>query len=277
MSSFLPTGPFAMSGMALLNLALAANRHASAYLQEANWFNLVLTASGALLQKQETAPRRAAALQRAHRPHPSPVLPAARLAEVRLLVSGLLVSACLIATSLWAYSTWWLVLAVSAVGETFRRTRCAQESRPRAHRQPGSRRPVLNATRPRAAAAAARVPFNLGAWGAVFPVGVWTALTCLLAKVAHSLAFAVIGAAAVIAHVLLWLVVVALTAQRAWRGELFHAPCLAAAAAAAASASAAAAAAPGAGGGDPSDHAGRDALAKIEERLESPLGTRPRE
>lgn len=33
------------------------------------------------------------------------------------------------------------------------------------------------------------------------------------------------------AHVLLWLVVVVLTAQRAWLGQLFHAPCLQAAAA----------------------------------------------
>jgi hypothetical protein len=135
-----------------------------------------------------------------------------------------------------------LLLAVSAVGETLRRT---------------------------------RVPFNLGIWGSIFPLGVWAACACVLAKVAHSRAFAAIGAAAVVVHVLFWLVVVVLTAQRAYRGELFHAPCLqsrgqaAGAAAAAGGGGAAAGALPGGGMDERRAHA----ASKVEDRLlRSPTG-----
>lgn len=113
--------------------------------------------------------------------------------EVRQLLAGVMVSATLIAVFLFGYATWWWVLAVSAVAETYKR---------------------------------ARVPFNLGIWGSVFPWGVWAACACLIAKTTHSLVFAIIGAATVVSHIGLWLVVVALTAQRAYRGDLFHAPCL---------------------------------------------------
>jgi hypothetical protein len=73
---------------------------------------------------------------------------------------------------------------------------------------------------------------------AVFPVGVVTLATCLLAEVLDGHTLRYLGAAAVCMHVLLWLVVVALTAKSAWRGQLFHAPCLHAAAPRAAEASA---------------------------------------
>jgi hypothetical protein len=83
---------------------------------------------------------------------------------------------------------------------------------------------------------------------AVFPFGVVTLATCLLAEVLHSNALKYLGAIAVCLHVLLWLVVVVLTAQKAWLGQLFHAPCLHAAAAAAAAAAGPAAALAGAAG-----------------------------
>jgi hypothetical protein len=64
----------------------------------------------------------------------------------------------------------------------------------------------------------------------VFPVGVVTLATCLLAEVLGGHTLRYLGAAAVCLHVLLWLVVVALTAKSTWLGQLFHAPCLHAAA-----------------------------------------------
>lgn len=71
---------------------------------------------------------------------------------------------------------------------------------------------------------------------AVFPVGVYTGATCLLARTTHSNGFAVAGAIFVGIHVVLWLVVSTLTVRQAWTGRLFHAPDLAPVAARATSA-----------------------------------------
>ena len=70
------------------------------------------------------------------------------------------------------------------------------------------------------------LPFNLGWWGYTFPLGVYALATLRLAQLVPVTAFAVFGSVLVAALALLWLVVGALTARGAWRGELFVAPCL---------------------------------------------------
>lgn len=100
---------------------------------------------------------------------------------------------CVCAVALWGYATWWLLLAISAIAETYRRG----------------------------------IPFNLGVWAAVFPTGVWAMAACLLAKVARSNIFRYLGCVAVAGHVLLWLVISVLSVQRAAAGLLQHPPNLA--------------------------------------------------
>jgi tellurite resistance protein TehA-like permease len=113
-----------------------------------------------------------------------------------MMVHGLVAAACVLSVFLWGFATWWLLLAISSTAAT---------------------------------ACKSGVPFNLGYWAAIFPVGVYAGATCLLGKTmaGYSRSFDVLGAIAVCCHVLLWLVVVAFTAKGAWTGELFHAPCLA--------------------------------------------------
>jgi hypothetical protein len=102
--------------------------------------------------------------------------------------------------------------------------------------------------------------------------GVYTGATTQLGHAAHSHTFLVFGAIATCAHVVMWLVVIVLTAVNAWSGRLFHAPCLsqngvtqqAVAAAAAAEAGMAAAAA-----GRPELELLRCA-SKVEEQLQQP-------
>lgn len=70
------------------------------------------------------------------------------------------------------------------------------------------------------------LPFNLGWWAYIFPLGAFTLATLRLAGIlpipslltfGHGLAAALTGA---------WLIVAARTLQGAWSGALFHAPCL---------------------------------------------------
>ena len=70
------------------------------------------------------------------------------------------------------------------------------------------------------------LPFNLGWWGYTFPIGVYAVCTLKLATLLPIPAFAVFGAALVIALAVLWLVVGARTLRGAWRGDLFVSPCL---------------------------------------------------
>lgn len=112
---------------------------------------------------------------------------------------------------LWGYATWWLLLALASVGTCLRKG----------------------------------IPFNLGWWGAIFPMGVYTGATTQLGHAAHSNTFLVFGAIATCAHVVMWLVVIVLTAVNAWSGRLFHAPCLSQSGAVQQAAAAAAAAADG--------------------------------
>ncbi|WIA34056.1 hypothetical protein OEZ86_012434 [Tetradesmus obliquus] len=63
---------------------------------------------------------------------------------------------------LWGYATWWLLLALASVGTCLRKG----------------------------------IPFNLGWWGAIFPMGVYTGATTQLGHAAHSNTFLVFGAIA---------------------------------------------------------------------------------
>ena len=72
-----------------------------------------------------------------------------------------------------------------------------------------------------------RFPFNMGWWGFTFPLGVYTVSTAMLAKDIPSLFFEVLATILSISVVLLWLLVVIKTFQRAATGKLFLAPCVA--------------------------------------------------
>ena len=70
-------------------------------------------------------------------------------------------------------------------------------------------------------------PFNMGWWGFTFPLGVFAASTIQLGHELSSTFFLVLGEIFSVAVILLWFVVAARTAQGAWDGQLFNAPCLA--------------------------------------------------
>ncbi|KAF2162379.1 hypothetical protein M409DRAFT_69255 [Zasmidium cellare ATCC 36951] len=68
---------------------------------------------------------------------------------------------------------------------------------------------------------------NMGIWGFTFPLGVYSVSTILIGEELPSLFFRVLGTIFATAVVLLWVFIFACTAQGAWSGKLFHAPCLA--------------------------------------------------
>ena len=70
------------------------------------------------------------------------------------------------------------------------------------------------------------LPFNLGWWGYTFPLGVYAVATLKLSTILPIPAFALFGAAQVVALAALWLIVGARTVRGAWRGDLFYSPCL---------------------------------------------------
>jgi hypothetical protein len=105
--------------------------------------------------------------------------------------------------------------------------------------------------------------------------GVYTGATTQLGHAAHSHTFLIFGAIATCVHVIMWLVVIALTAVNAWSGRLFHAPCLTQSEAAHEAAAAAAAAASVAAGASEESAAGlerklRREASKVEEQLQQP-------
>ncbi|EIZ81630.1 c4-dicarboxylate transporter malic acid transport protein [Methylobacterium sp. GXF4] len=95
---------------------------------------------------------------------------------------------------LWGYGAWWLQLSLAVTVQYVR----------------------------------AGVPFNLGWWGYIFPLGVYSLATLQLGDTVGVSGFAWLGALLVMLLGLIWVVVAALTLRGAYRGELFVAPCLAA-------------------------------------------------
>ncbi|WP_028621650.1 TDT family transporter [Pseudomonas sp. Ant30-3] len=73
----------------------------------------------------------------------------------------------------------------------------------------------------------AGIPFNLGWWGFIFPLGVYALATLKLASALQLTFFTVFGCALVAMLAVMWLIVARRTVQGAWRGELFVSPCLA--------------------------------------------------
>lgn len=93
---------------------------------------------------------------------------------------------------LWGYGAWWLLLSLAV---TVRYVR-------------------------------AGVPFNLGWWGYIFPLGVYCLATLRLGETTGTTGFAWLGALLVVVLCMIWVVVTLLTLRGAYRGELFVAPCL---------------------------------------------------
>jgi C4-dicarboxylate transporter/malic acid transport protein len=96
------------------------------------------------------------------------------------------------AVSLWGFGLWWMLLAVLI---TLRYLRSG-------------------------------IPFNLGWWGFIFPLGVYTLVTVRLGDVLHMAFFSWVGQVMVVLLALMWVVVFAKTVVGAWRGELFVSPCI---------------------------------------------------
>ena len=72
-----------------------------------------------------------------------------------------------------------------------------------------------------------KFPFNMGWWAFTFPLGVYCVSTTTLAAELPSTFFKVLGTIFSVCVVLLWLLVSARTAIRAWTGDMFFAPCAA--------------------------------------------------
>ena len=72
----------------------------------------------------------------------------------------------------------------------------------------------------------ADVPFNLGWWGFIFPIGVYAVTTLKLGTVLHSSFFSIFGGCLVFLLAVLWLIVAYRTVVGAYRGNLFVSPCI---------------------------------------------------
>ncbi len=70
------------------------------------------------------------------------------------------------------------------------------------------------------------MPFNIGWWGFIFPLGVYAVAVLALARQTHLALLDGAGAALVGLLVLMWGTVAVRTVIGAWRGDLFFAPCL---------------------------------------------------
>jgi C4-dicarboxylate transporter/malic acid transport protein len=71
------------------------------------------------------------------------------------------------------------------------------------------------------------VPFNLGWWGYIFPLGVYALATLRLGEATGLVGLAWLGAGLVGLLTLIWFVVAGRTLRGAYRGDLFVSPCLA--------------------------------------------------
>jgi C4-dicarboxylate transporter/malic acid transport protein len=93
---------------------------------------------------------------------------------------------------LWGYGAWWVLLAILTTARYIRQG----------------------------------MPFNIGWWGFIFPLGVYSTSTLALARATHLQFLTSTGGVLIVFLTLFWLVVMARTAHGAWRGHLFVAPCL---------------------------------------------------
>ncbi|AHF66032.1 hypothetical protein PCH70_08790 [Pseudomonas cichorii JBC1] len=71
------------------------------------------------------------------------------------------------------------------------------------------------------------IPFNLGWWGFIFPLGIYAATTLKLGAMLDLVFFSVMGVVLVILLAVMWLIVASRTWAGAYRGNLFVSPCIA--------------------------------------------------
>ncbi|KAH7330538.1 C4-dicarboxylate transporter/malic acid transport protein-like protein [Rhexocercosporidium sp. MPI-PUGE-AT-0058] len=69
-------------------------------------------------------------------------------------------------------------------------------------------------------------PFNMGWWGFIFPIGVFTLLTISIGEELESSFFKVLSCVLTGICVVMWVGISARTVQRSWAGKMFYAPCL---------------------------------------------------
>ncbi len=116
------------------------------------------------------------------------------VAKASAALAPALSGACLLgALLLWAYGLWWLVMAVAITA----RYRCQG------------------------------VPFNLGWWGYIFPLGVDAVATLKLGQIVDAAFMTDTGCFLIALLVMLWVLVAGRTLRGALSGELFHDPCVA--------------------------------------------------
>jgi C4-dicarboxylate transporter/malic acid transport protein len=89
---------------------------------------------------------------------------------------------------LWGYGGWWLLLAILKTARYFREG----------------------------------MPFNLGWWGFIFPLGVYSLATLALERATHLAFFSVAGSILVVCLAALWLTVAVLTVDGAWHGDILR-------------------------------------------------------
>lgn len=70
-----------------------------------------------------------------------------------------------------------------------------------------------------------KFPFNMGWWAFTFPLGVFCVSTTTIGAELPSKFFKVLGTILSVMIVLLWLLVAGRTAEKAYTGEMFYAPC----------------------------------------------------
>ena len=70
------------------------------------------------------------------------------------------------------------------------------------------------------------MPFNLGWWGFIFPLGVFTLATFELQRLTELAMFGLIGLVLAVQLAAVWSLVFTRTLAGVWNGELFQAPCL---------------------------------------------------
>jgi C4-dicarboxylate transporter/malic acid transport protein len=93
-------------------------------------------------------------------------------------------------TILWGYGAWWLLLAILKTMHYFREG----------------------------------MAFNLGWWGFIFPLGIYSLATLTLGHATHLAFFSVVGSILVMSLAALWFTIAVLTVDGVWHGYLFVGP-----------------------------------------------------